>query len=147
MKAGVKAARFPARAAGLAAAVAAALLLSGCAAGQHAQTTNAYETLDGVGGRVGDTITLGGAAIERPTDDISWAKDSNVPLKIVIVNSGRSDDQLTTITSPSRASSLGSDTKSLWMPTIRAHSSRSRRMTQCSSTSSGSSRKSFCSAT
>ncbi|HVU93173.1 MAG TPA: copper chaperone PCu(A)C [Jatrophihabitans sp.] len=100
MKAGGKAQRATARRVGLAAAVAAGLLTSACAAGQVAQTADEKPTLDGANAKVGQYITLGGTALETPTDGISWAKDSNVPLRVVLVNSGQRDDQLTSITSP-----------------------------------------------
>lgn len=101
MKSGVKAHRVAARRAGLAGVVAATVVTAGCTAGQRAQTAEVPETRDAVTVRIGPTITLGGAAVEAPTDDVSWASGANVPLKLVVVNSGRTDDKLTSITSPS----------------------------------------------
>lgn len=100
MKAGVKAQRATARQVGLAAVLAAGLLTSACAAGQVAQTAGEKATLDGTNVEVGANITLGGLAIETPTDGVAWAKGSDVPLKVVLVNSGQRDDQLKSITSP-----------------------------------------------
>ena len=93
-----------ARRAGVAGLAAAALLTAGCTAGQHAQTADEQETLDGTTVHVGQYVTLGGLAFESPTSGSSWAKGSSVPLRVVLVNSGRADDQLTSITS----SSIGS---------------------------------------
>ena len=79
-------------------AVAAALLLtSACAAGQDAQSATEQETLDGTSARVG-TMTLGGLALETPSNGVSWPSGSTVPLKVVIVNSGQRADALTNIT-------------------------------------------------
>jgi copper(I)-binding protein len=102
VKAGGRARLTSARSLGVGA-VAALLLTSACAAGQYAQSASEQETLDGTSAHVG-TMTLGGLAIEAPTDGISWAKDSNVPLKVVVVNSGQRADTLTDITSPQIAS-------------------------------------------
>jgi copper(I)-binding protein len=77
--------------------VAAALLTSACAAGQKAQTADENETQDGNIARVG-SITVAGIAIQSPPQ-ASYPADSAVPLRMVLVNSGRSDDTLTSITS------------------------------------------------
>lgn len=90
-----------ARRTGVAGLAAAALLTAGCTAGQRAQTADEQETLDGTTVRVGQYVTLGGLALATPTDGTSWAKGSSVPIKAILVNSGRSDDKLTSITSPS----------------------------------------------
>jgi copper(I)-binding protein len=90
-----------ARRTGVAGLAAAALLTAGCTAGQHAQTADEQETLDGTTVRVGSYITLGGIALATPTDGKSWARGSSVPIKAVVVNSGRNDDKLTSITSSS----------------------------------------------
>jgi len=104
--AGVKPRR--ARRAGLAGGVAgltaAALLTAGCTAGQHAQTADEQETLDGTTVRVGQYITLGALSLETPKDGTSWAAGSNVPISAVVVNSGRADDKLVSITSPATSS-------------------------------------------
>jgi len=97
--AGVKPRR--ARRAGFAGLAAAALLTAGCTAGQRAQTAGEQETLDGTTVRVGQYITVGGISLDAPKNGTSWAKGSTVPITAVIVNSGRADDKLTSITSPS----------------------------------------------
>jgi copper(I)-binding protein len=99
--AGVKARRATARRTGVAGLAAAALLTAGCTAGQRAQTADQQETLDGTTVRVGSYITLGALALSTPTDGTSWARGSSVPIKGILVNSGRNDDKLTSITSPS----------------------------------------------
>jgi copper(I)-binding protein len=80
---------------------AAALLTAGCTAGQRAQTADEQETLDGTTVRAGQYITVGGLAFETPKDGTSWARGSAVPIVAVAVNSGRADDRLVSITSPS----------------------------------------------
>ena len=87
--------------AGVASLAAAALLTAGCTAGQRAQTADEQETLDGTTFRVGQYITVGGVSLDAPKDGTSWAKGSTVPITAVVVNSGRADDKLTSITSPS----------------------------------------------
>lgn len=103
MIAGVKPrrARRAGFAGGVASLAAAALLTAGCTAGQRAQTADEQETLDGTTFRVGQYITVGGISLDAPKDGASWAKGSTVPVTAVVVNSGRADDQLTSITSPS----------------------------------------------
>lgn len=101
MRSGVAARRRSLRRIGLAASLAATLAASGCAAGQYAQSATEQESLDGTTVRLGTTITLGGLSVQTPSDGISWASGSRVPLNVVIVNSGQKDDQLTSITSPS----------------------------------------------
>ena len=83
--------------AGVGVAVAAALLTSACAAGQDAQTANQKPTLDGTNVSVG-AIDLRGLSIEAPSG-VSYAPGSNPAIKLVLVNSGHSTDQLTSITS------------------------------------------------
>ena len=99
MIAGVKPRR--ARQAGFAGLAAAALLTAGCTAGQRAQTADEQETLDGTTVRAGQYITVGALSLDAPKSGTSWAKGSTVPITAVVVNSGRADDQLTSITSPS----------------------------------------------
>jgi copper(I)-binding protein len=90
-----------AKAGAVATALAATVLASGCAAGQYAQSATEQETIDGTSVRIGTTITIGGLALETPTDGVAWKKGSSVPLKAVIANSGQKDDSLTNITSSS----------------------------------------------
>jgi copper(I)-binding protein len=83
-------------------AVAAALVTSACAAGQHAQTDQERATLDGTYASVGK-IDLRGLAIVAPSG-ASYSVGSAAPVKLVLVNSsaGRTAkaDQLVGITSP-----------------------------------------------
>ena len=82
---------------GLAAAV--ALLTSACAAGQKAQTADVNESIDGTSVHVG-SITLGALAIQPPKAAY-YPTGSDVPVRVVIVNSGSKADKLTSITSSS----------------------------------------------
>jgi copper(I)-binding protein len=94
----VEAARLTVRRVGIGLALAATLLASACAAGQRAQTADESETLDGTTARLGN-LTLAGLAIQSPAAP-AWPKGSDAPLRVVIVNSGRQADTLTSITSP-----------------------------------------------
>jgi hypothetical protein len=82
---------------GIGFAVAVALLTSACAAGQHAQTADEKATLDGTNVSVGG-MDLRGLAIETPTGP-SYAVGSDPQVKLVLINSGRATDTLTSITS------------------------------------------------
>jgi periplasmic copper chaperone A len=82
---------------GLAAAV--ALLTSACAAGQKAQTADVNESIDGTSVHVG-SITLGALAIQPPKAAY-YPTGSDVPVRVVIVNSSPKADTLTSITSSS----------------------------------------------
>src|SRR3954451_6199234 len=99
----VKAEQVVVRRVGIAVAVVAALLTSACAAGQYAQSATVQETTDGTSARVGE-MTLGGLAVERPPNGISYDRGSDVRLNVVIVNSGQRPDALTSVTSPSISS-------------------------------------------
>lgn len=80
------------------AAAASALVLSGCAAGQIAQTAQEVSTLDGVHATVGDlTIT---AYVQAPTGAPCYLAGAAVPLSLVVVNGGRTPDTLDSISSP-----------------------------------------------
>jgi copper(I)-binding protein len=93
--------RRPGRAAvGLGAIItAAALGVSGCAAGRDAQTAYERPTIDGAITTVGQ-MSLNGLTIQAPVTT-SYAKGSSASMRIVLVNSGPSADTLTGITSPS----------------------------------------------
>lgn len=84
---------------GVGVAVATALLTSACAAGQQAQTANELPTLDGVNASVG-AMDLRGLAIESPSG-ASYAPGSDPAITVVLVNSGRDADSLTSISSAS----------------------------------------------
>jgi copper(I)-binding protein len=94
----VKAGPVTVRRLGIGLAVAAALLSSACAAGQHAQTADEKATLDGTDVSIG-SIDLRALAVEPPVTN-DYAPGSSPALKLVIVNSGATDDRLTGITSP-----------------------------------------------
>jgi copper(I)-binding protein len=78
---------------GVAAAIAALLTVTGCAAGQIAQTAEEVPVIDGSYATVG-AIGLRGVAIAAP-DQTDWAKGSDAALQLIIANSGTSDDTLT----------------------------------------------------
>jgi copper(I)-binding protein len=94
----VEAAQGTVRRAGIGLALAATLVASACAAGQKAQTADENESLDGTTARIG-SITLAGLAIQSPAAP-TWPKGSDAPLRVVIANSGRQADTLTSVTSP-----------------------------------------------
>jgi copper(I)-binding protein len=96
----VKAEQVTVRRVGIALAVAAALLTSGCAAGQHAGTADESPTLNGVNASVG-TMLLRALVIEPPAGATTYyAVRSDATVKLVLVNTGTAPDQLTSITSP-----------------------------------------------
>ena len=85
---------------GLGVTVAAALVTSACAAGQHATTAEQLPTLDGANGSVGQ-INLRGLHIVAPAPgEVNYPAGSDVAVKLVIVNNGRQPDRLTSVTSP-----------------------------------------------
>jgi hypothetical protein len=79
------------------AAAATALLLSGCAAGEHAQTSKEVPVVDGAVGKIGN-IGLNAAAIVAPSGT-SYAAGSNASVQMYLTNSGQSDDELLGVTS------------------------------------------------
>lgn len=83
---------------GLGLVAAAALLTSGCAAGQQAATANESATLDGVNKTLGN-IALRGLAIAPPPAG-GYPVGSNPLVKLVIVNTGTDADALTEISTP-----------------------------------------------
>src|SRR3954465_5444942 len=95
----VKAEQVVVRRVGIAVAVVAALLTSACAAGQYAQSATERETTDGTSVKVG-AMTLGGLALERPPNGISYDRGADVRVNLVLVNSGGRNETLTSITSP-----------------------------------------------
>jgi copper(I)-binding protein len=80
---------------GVTAAIAALLTVTGCAAGQVAQTAEEVPVIDGYYATVG-AIALRGVAVAAPAQT-NWAKGSDAPLQLIIANSGTSDDTLTSI--------------------------------------------------
>jgi len=84
--------------AGFMATAAASLLLTGCAAGQHAATIQQLPAVDGAIGNSG-SVGIRLAGIETPEDGKSWAVGSNAPLQFVLVNNGTQPDKLNAIVS------------------------------------------------
>lgn len=78
-----------------AAAIATALLVTSCAAGQQAQTAAEKPTLDGTSADIGN-IKLRGLTIDAPTS-ANWAKGTDAQVRLVIVNTGTRADTLTSI--------------------------------------------------
>jgi periplasmic copper chaperone A len=84
---------------GVAAAAAGALLaLGGCAAGEHAQTAEETPVVDGVAADAGP-IALRAVAVTPPPVG-SYAKGSDAPVQLVIVNTSRIDERLVQVTTP-----------------------------------------------
>lgn len=75
--------------------------LTGCAAGQHAQTAEEAPVIDGVSADLGQ-IALRAVTVAPPSEK-SFPKGGDAPLQLVIINNGRSDDELTKVTSPAAA--------------------------------------------
>lgn len=71
----------------------AALVSSACAAGQHAATSNAQATQDGVNGDIGK-IALRAVALEAPAGAPAYNAGADVALKIVIINNSGALDSL-----------------------------------------------------
>jgi hypothetical protein len=89
---------LPKRTLGIGLAVAAALLVSACAAGRQAATANQKNTLDGVNADLG-MIHIRGMVVDAPT--LFYKSGTSATVKVVLVNSSRTQsDLLTSITSP-----------------------------------------------
>jgi copper(I)-binding protein len=83
---------------GLGLIIAAAVLTSGCAAGQQAGTANQQATQDGVDRTLGP-IRLAALAVRAPSG-ATYPAGSAAQVRLVIVNTGQHTDTLTSITSP-----------------------------------------------
>jgi copper(I)-binding protein len=95
----------PGRTRGLRAAFAAAgaaVVLTGCAAGQIASTSEIVPVVDGISANVG-AIDLRAVAVSPPTDR-SWAEGSSAPLQMYLVNNSSAADQLVSVTTDRAAS-------------------------------------------
>ena len=79
--------------------VAGALLLTGCAAGQQAQTVEQTPSIDGVQAEAG-SIAIRAAGIAAPDSGSSYAKGATAMLRMVIVNRGAQQDELVSVSSP-----------------------------------------------
>jgi copper(I)-binding protein len=88
---------------GVGIAVCLALLASGCAAGKNAATSEVQAAIDGTQVDVG-SIQLRAVAIPAPANGNSYAFGTDVPLELVVVNSGKDTDTLTSINSPNFSS-------------------------------------------
>lgn len=82
---------------GVAAAMA-ALALAGCAAGQHAPTSEEVPVVDGVSADVGP-IALRAVTVAPPTQG-SYPADGDATLQLVIVNDGHTPDRLVGVRTP-----------------------------------------------
>lgn len=85
--------------AGALAAVAGVLLLTGCAAGQHAATAQQTPVVDGVGASAG-AVAVQAAAVTAPSSGTNYAAGSDAPLQLVLLNNGTADDTLVSVSSP-----------------------------------------------
>lgn len=77
----------------------AATLLTGCAAGQVAQTVDQYPVVDGGAANAGQLL-IRNAGIAPPVGLGGYAKGSNATLQLVIVNGTNKDDQLISASTP-----------------------------------------------
>ncbi|PZS14337.1 MAG: hypothetical protein DLM57_14720, partial [Pseudonocardiales bacterium] len=80
-------------------AVCVALLISGCATGQHAQTANEVPAIDGTNGGIG-TIQLHAVAIKPAPGASSYRSGDAAELQLVVVNTGHASDTLQGVSSP-----------------------------------------------
>jgi len=78
---------------------ASAFLLTGCSAGQIAQTVQQTPSIDGEQAEVGN-IAIRAAGIASPESGTSYSKGASAPLRMVIVNRGGQQDTLVSVTSP-----------------------------------------------
>jgi copper(I)-binding protein len=75
-----------------------ALALAGCGAGQISQTAGMEPAVNGAGGNAGP-IAVRDIQLAYPPDGV-YTRDSNAVVLGTIVNSGQSDDELVSVTSP-----------------------------------------------
>jgi copper(I)-binding protein len=85
--------------AGLVASAAVAALLTGCAAGQVAQTVDQYPVVDGAAGNAGQLL-IRNAGIAPPSGINGYAKGGTATLQLVVVNGTSKDDRLVSASSP-----------------------------------------------
>ena len=79
-----------------AAGVVTALALTGCAAGQRAQTAHEFSVVDGISADVG-TIGLRNAGVTHPASPSGYPANSTATLTLVLVNNGSGPDQLVSV--------------------------------------------------
>jgi copper(I)-binding protein len=94
---------------GLALALTAALALSGCAAGQRAQTSSQHSTVDGSSADVGQ-ISLRNAGLAAPITVAGYRTGQTAQLQVDIVNNGDANDTLTSVTTSAAKSVAVSST-------------------------------------
>jgi hypothetical protein len=90
---------------GVTAAVAAAVLLAGCATGRDAQTANQKPAIDGISATSG-TLGIRGAAIQAPASGAFYTAGQSAPLTLTLINNGTVADTLTGVTATSASSSV-----------------------------------------
>lgn len=79
--------------------IGAALLVTGCSAGQITQTDTQVPAINGSMGNVGP-IAVRNVQLAFPTGKAYYAKGDDASLIVTIANAGESSDKLTTVTSP-----------------------------------------------
>lgn len=84
---------------GLTVVAAAVLALTGCAAGQHAQTVAQAPAIDGISADSG-SVGIRDAGIAAPAGEPSYGTGQSAPLQLVLINNGTASDSLTSVTSP-----------------------------------------------
>jgi copper(I)-binding protein len=89
----------------LAVALASALVLSGCAAGQDAQTAKQFSVVDGSAADVG-AISIRNAGLAAPSDASGYKSGDDVELVAAIVNNSISGDTLISVTTSAASSVL-----------------------------------------
>ncbi|MCW2540301.1 MAG: hypothetical protein JWN95_2026 [Frankiales bacterium] len=85
-------------------AVVAAVALSGCAAGQDAQTANQQPAIDGVNADSG-LVGIRDAAIAAPSAT-NYAAGSDAELQLTLINNGLNQDSLVAVTSTAAAAAV-----------------------------------------
>jgi copper(I)-binding protein len=73
--------------------LAGAFALTGCSAGQVAETAIKVPAIPGVDAKVGD-IAIRNALIAFPSEGYDWASGSSVPLSVRLINNGNTADRL-----------------------------------------------------
>jgi copper(I)-binding protein len=86
----------------VAAVMAVALTLTGCAAGKISQTANQVAAIDGANGTIGN-IGVRNALLASPSGS-AYAKGASIPMQLYVSNTGVTADKLTGITTPAAAS-------------------------------------------
>ena len=77
--------------------------LTSCAAGQQAQTTKVYSSIDGINANIG-AMALRDVGISAPPSLSGYAAKGTAALTMAIANQGPGADQLTSVSSPAATS-------------------------------------------